>query len=1404
MTTLFSSDEMNELELQNQDKAQDNSLNGSSDNITQAQKQLQGGQGKLSMAHNKLPKGIAEFTDLTEFELKVLALKAFLGRYKDSGKFKILAKHHNLMMQDINDIGYKLCKLGYLHYEWGGRGSFNTYELRQRYLFPIILFVIDHHPEWIPEFKTIARQDEETADIWNVLQMVYDEDIDGLHQHKEFKQRYYLMTLGDWIDFKYFDALLPYRFFAPYSIVLPADKLKQAIDRCMQVDYVCDEVSLEHLQTYEHCVELKFANKNIPQGHIDWKYKEILLNMLCEYRFILSGELRLENLTMLTTEVIAARAVKFLYEGKIKEANELFEKALKVHNENSKDKNLLYNPIMSYYLLMCYSKTELNEALRKKVAAFAKRKYVADNPDLQGAAFVAHHLILQDRAAMRKDDLKDLKSIKFPINNQFYQLFAAMFADDTGCKPIKDLKPASSALLRYEQSAFMQIADAEQIGALLGGKPLLKDSEHKAAWQVVFEELIGKKDDTAPANDNARQDRVAYVGDGFTWVPQRQRWLKSGRWSSPSQMGMKPFLRCEVDCMSETDKELALSLHKYNSYWENELFTTERIFPFLIGKDCVYYQRFPSEPLQQVEIRDEKPYITIERGKTGFIINSNVGIVTGRSMVRKQDDTHYSVFRFSDYEYNAFQRLLSLVNVPFSAEEMLKKYLTELSRNIEIHSPLIDGGSSLEQIEASSQIILRLHPNDEQFVLQVLVQPLAGGNLELAPATGNAIVYAAKDGQRYQVNRNLKQEKESLLELTEQLNANLNTSLEDNYAALDLEQTLLLLEFAAAHKEHFAVEWLQDYKINLRTYPVEQEGQIRLASKENWLEIEGELRLNEQEVMSYAELLRLMSEGRIGGRFVRLDNGDFLALSEQISKHLSKLEQLTQYDRKKAHIPIYQVGSIARMLQQNSKNIVADQSLKKFIKRVEEAAETDFALPKGLRTELRDYQQYGYQWIMRLAAWGANGCLADDMGLGKTIQAMTFMLQKAADGPSLVVAPASVVFNWEQELQRFAPALHPVILNDADDRTKTINALQPYDILLTTYGLLVREQEMLEKQNWNIICLDEAHTIKNRQTKMSQAAMSLQSAHRLMLTGTPIQNNLSELWNLFQFLNPGLLGSYEQFTKRFIQPIEQQKNKQQQQVLHRLVQPFILRRTKAEVIDELPDKVEITRRITLSDTERVHYEALRLNAQKEVEKAERVDVKLLTMITRLRQAACSPELVNPEWTEGSQKIEELMSLLSQIVEGGNTVLVFSQFTSFLKLVEKRLNSQHVSHLYLDGSTPLSKRKQMVEQFQRGEAQVFLISLKAGGLGLNLTAANYVIHLDPWWNPAIEQQATDRAYRIGQHQNVTVYHLIAADTIEEKILRLHKTKRDLADALLQDQNTAHTLTLDDLRMLVTEE
>ena len=935
----------------------------------------------------------------------------------------------------------------------------------------------------------------------------------------------------------------------------------------------------------------------------------------------------------------------------------------------------------------------------------------------------------------------------------------------------------------------------------------------KPLWEEVIEGLMEPLQPSIQAPKLTTQthftERMMYViepfRDGRKIHPHRQKWLKSGKWGKPTSASIKTFIEQEYPFMDAKDREISGHLNSviqgryFHSYFDSLLEHLENYLPFLVNSDKVLFRERGRRTFQRVEVRQERAYLNIERKDRKLVFSSNVtldkkGTNVPSPCVIAEDSTHYVVIQLTPYEQKLYSMLLRLGSMPQEAESKLHDLLMAVGNLVEVHSDMIDGGSTLEHIDGDSTVVLRITHKRGSFIVECCVQPLSGGRMRFFPAEGKPTIFDSKDGTRYQVERDLTEEAQRLAKLNAFCSGELTFLLTPEPRYIERDELLPLMAFIANHQTEYAVEWPEGTKINIKQ-PVNADSySIGLRTKENWFEVEGNLQIDEQTILSAAELLRLMQNKMVGKRFVRLGESEFLELNESLTRQLNRVQQLAHINKNKVIIPRYEVGLLGEILSHPDSILREDQGVAELLHKIDEAAHMPIELPQNLQATLRDYQEEGFRWMMRLAAWGAGACLADDMGLGKTVQTIAVLLSRANHGPSLVVAPASVVYNWQTEIERFAPALNVHILHETNDRKRLIRSLHENDVLLTTYGLLVREEKALTGKTWNVVCLDEAHTIKNRQTKMSQAAMCLHADFRIALTGTPLQNYLSELWNLFQFINPGLLGSYETFSHDFITPIEAEHDKQRQQTLRQILQPFLLRRTKAEVIDELPEKTEIIRRIQLTDEERVAYEAMRIEAQQQVEQASKVDMNVLASITRLRQAS-----------DSDSKLDDFVHLLTQIITGGNRVLVFSQFTTFLSAAQNSLTSNSpkdgLTTFYLDGSTPLTKRKQMVERFQNGEAQVFFISLKAGGLGLNLTGANYVIHLDPWWNPAIEQQATDRAYRIGQRRNVTVYHLIAADTIEEKILRLHKTKRDLADALLQDQNTAQTLTLDDLKILL---
>jgi SNF2 family DNA or RNA helicase len=425
------------------------------------------------------------------------------------------------------------------------------------------------------------------------------------------------------------------------------------------------------------------------------------------------------------------------------------------------------------------------------------------------------------------------------------------------------------------------------------------------------------------------------------------------------------------------------------------------------------------------------------------------------------------------------------------------------------------------------------------------------------------------------------------------------------------------------------------------------------------------------------------------------------------------------------------------------------------------------------------------------------------MGLGKTVQTLALLLAHAAAGPALVVAPTSVCGNWAEEAARFAPGLRCSVYGQAEvDRPAQIAAAAAGDLLVVSYALLLRDAEAFAAKPWATLVLDEAQALKNAATLRVQAVAGLQAEFRLALTGTPVENRLADLWSIMTLLNPGLLGSAARFAERFGNPIERQHNDAARARLRRLVSPFLLRRTKAQVLTDLPPRTEIVHRIEPDADERAFLEAMRRDALARIAQLDAADpnknrFNVLSELMRLRRAACDPRLAAPELGRIGAKVQAFERLATGLVESGHQALVFSQFTDFLKLLAERLDACGLRYQYLDGSTPAAARSERVAAFQRGEADLFLISLKAGGFGLNLTAADYVVIADPWWNPAAEDQAMGRAHRIGQQRPVTVYRLVTAGSVEDRIVALHQAKRELADGLLADQDGTAPLAAADL-------
>ncbi len=546
----------------------------------------------------------------------------------------------------------------------------------------------------------------------------------------------------------------------------------------------------------------------------------------------------------------------------------------------------------------------------------------------------------------------------------------------------------------------------------------------------------------------------------------------------------------------------------------------------------------------------------------------------------------------------------------------------------------------------------------------------------------------------------------------------------------------------------------------------------------------------------------VLDAARLARRYVRVTDGVFLELSKEAIERLRPVAMAAELgEAGPGQDPRLNAAFGSILAEARSVfGTVGGVDLEALVERFESRTKR----PRVAKLEqgtLRPYQQDGVAWMLQLASWAPGCILADDMGLGKTVQTAAVLKARAKSGPQLIIAPASVSSNWMAELQRFVPSLKTRWYND--DREIVPGALAAGDVLVVSYGLLQRRSDQFLGMRWTTIVVDEAQYVKNVAAQRTDIVRSLERDFTIALTGTPLENHLGELFSIVDLAFPGLLGSEPTFRERFRKPIEGQRDAVRLSVLARLLEPFLLRRTRATVLEELPPREEITEYIDLDANEQKRYLALRrvceqqFAKRKASETAAQLKIALLAALTRLRQLACDVSLVDPEYTGPSTKITRAVEIAVELAQEGNRALVFSQFTQFLTKIRTALVAAGLRVAYLAGDTPTAKRKAIVDAFQAGEYDIFCVSLLAGGTGLNLTSASYVIHTDPWWNPAAEEQATSRAHRMGQTDPVTVYRLVARGTIEEAVLQMHASKKELASAVLEGKATGKVVTSQEL-------
>lgn len=1146
------------------------------------------------------------------------------------------------------------------------------------------------------------------------------------------------------------------------------------------------------------------------------------------------------------------QALQKLHEGDAAGALQLLHGQLLAH-----DGSLFVDALTNFAYALALGQTitappseKVASGLRKKAETLMKSRAVQSVESGYVLRLVLHHYLVGDAEKFYKansiDGLTDKMCMRLSaLFLRHYQIHQKEPVDVSAAADY--VMNGDSDYLRllysfdYDKMQTLSPQLQQQTGLKTSLMPKVK---RKEPWEWAMAELL-KLNRPATAKDTEQTpplevERVAYVVNlnNYNVQPKLQKSKDGGiTWTKGRNIALKSFSTSQSSYMTAQDSKVGRMVRKSYGWYGKESYELYgiKVIAALAGHPCV----FDAYTDQRIDITEEPLQLTVQPCRNGFSVISNADLDNLDSSgicLTKEGDRQVTIVRVNNKQEQTLSLFSDIKVWPKESKAQLTQLLQNLSSSFTVMSPLLKNATDLKHVEASSLIAVQIAPvaagnrnvadasAGQLFSIALAVKPFANAVEDMKtpspyqqPGQGMEVVSTKIKGERVQTERDMKAEKRNLQTVRKIMQPFEHEETDENRWQIDTRQCLQLLDALRQIQNSAFVEWPQGVRMRVvRPMITPDKLRLKISSAGQWFEVEGDINIGDKEKLKIAELLEKLRQAE--GNFIRLNDDEYVALSEQLRRQLEVIDKTImntnrQLSGSNAKLKVAAINGLQlEDLEEIGAKVKADEAYKQLVSRVRESADKTFAVPANIHAKLRPYQQEGFEWMSRLAYWGAGACLADDMGLGKTLQAITLMQSRASLGPALVLMPTSVLHNWQQELQRFAPALTVKILNQQGaDRQQLVGEAEAGDVVLSTYGLLVTEGDLLSGRTWSTIVLDEAHTIKNRDTQTSKAAMTLQADFRLMLTGTPMQNHLSEIWNLFQFANPGLLGSFQQFTDRFIVPIERDHNQQRQRLLRRLLSPFLLRRTKDDVLSELPEKTEITLRVELSPEEQALYDNMRQQAIANIEEGSKSALQTLAEITRLRQAACHPRLINDKLQIPSSKTAAFLNLVEELHQSGHRALVFSQFTSHLALIREALDNSSVfandsgksAYLYLDGSTSPAERNRLVRQFQTGDQPLFLISLKAGGLGLNLTAADYVIHLDPWWNPAIEDQASDRAHRIGQKRPVTVYRLIAAGTIEEKIIRLHQNKRSMADALLQDADMHAQISAEDVVRLLRE-
>ncbi len=1113
----------------------------------------------------------------------------------------------------------------------------------------------------------------------------------------------------------------------------------------------------------------------------------------------------------------------------------LFEQALKVLKKETGKRNISIEGIHGFFfnLALLKSRTAKNIVLLKQQTQITIKK------GWQNEGFYLLNLILLDAVDIYQGKVKSehsphlLKSNKLSYERLFNALLLYWIGEiDSVTKHpenkdfLADLAgfslqaqalgyewyaAVSSLLLQrlnYKNKACEKLA---QQYAQSPFKDIIDLLPQVSAWQRALDALtqltIGA--DIIVQTELRLIWSLSLLNNAVLLEPKEQRLGKNRRWTKGRPIALKRLHQeiADFDYLTEQDRRICTHIQvereaSYYGYSSKEYYALpSNAIVEAVGHPNIYWlnQEATTPP---VDIVLAEPQLLVKEQEENLHISLLPPISSQHIIAQKTASHGLIVYVISD----AHRQVATILGkngltVPASARQQVIDSISSIASMLTVQSDIGGTSNYAETVAADSRLHIHLQPVGHGIQIEVFVQPFSEGGPLYKPSVGGTTVLAEIDGKQLQTTRDFDLESTYLKQILNEC-PELYAAKDAKWLLDDAESALEALLHLQELGDFAVLEWPKGKRIRLSREAGLSQVQFSVRKEKDWFSVEGTVQIDDQQVLDMQQLMNLLSGS--SGRFLKLDDGQIITLTQELRQRLDDLAGLGDVHKDKVRFHPLAAQALDEIT--TGMSITASKPWQDQLVRLNEMGDLNPQPPSTLQGELRDYQREGFQWMMRLAHWGAGACLADDMGLGKTVQALALILSRAPQGPSLILAPTSVCINWLEECQHFAPTLN-VHQFGLGDRQEMLDNAGPFDLIVCSYGLLQTEGERLAEKTWHTLVADEAQAIKNALTKRSKAAMALQADFKLITTGTPIENHLGELWNLFNFINPGLLGSLQKFNQRYAQAIENQKDQGAQHRLRKLLRPFILRRLKNDVLTELPSRTEVTLHIELSPEERTLYEALRRNAMQTMlsntEQAGHKQLKVLAEIMKLRRACCHPRLVMDESTLSSSKLQAFEELVDELLDNRHKALVFSQFVGHLTLIRQLLDKKGIPYHYLDGSTSVPNRKKAVNLFQAGEGDLFLISLKAGGTGLNLTAADYVIHMDPWWNPAVEDQASDRAHRMGQKRPVTIYRLVAKDTIEDKIVELHKHKRDLANSLLEGGEVSGKMSVEDMMALIKD-